>query len=254
MNVELFNRNQPFITKKEQKILTKQKVCFIGCGLASQAALLIARTGIGKIVLCDGDKVELSNLNRQAFDIGDIGENKAESLMRKILSINSNIEVEQYPVFLKKSIISNVIKDSDIVVSTVDAGPLYFEIQEYINKKGIMGIFPMNIAFGSLVFVSKNGKGDFKSLFGEKLPENNSEFFYQLYNKLKQNVPSYLSPHIEILLSGFKTNSPIPQLGLTTLLTASLITEIILAGNRAEQLLLTPRFYYFDIREFVRNG
>ena len=51
-------------------------VGWVGCGLV--------RKGIGTLYLCDGDEVELSNLNRQLFTEHDLYKNKAERLARNL--------------------------------------------------------------------------------------------------------------------------------------------------------------------------
>ena len=54
------------IGKKGQKKLSQSCFGIVGIGgLGSTCANLLARAGIGKIILVDKDKVELSNLHRQ---------------------------------------------------------------------------------------------------------------------------------------------------------------------------------------------
>ena len=61
----------------QEKILGST-VCIIGVGaIGSVAVELLARAGIGRIVLIDRDFVELNNLQRQAFDEKDVGKAKA---------------------------------------------------------------------------------------------------------------------------------------------------------------------------------
>ena len=48
-------------------------------GLGNPAALYLAAAGVGKLILADGDNIELSNLQRQMiFTENDIDQNKAE--------------------------------------------------------------------------------------------------------------------------------------------------------------------------------
>ena len=49
-------------------------------GLGSNIAVMLARTGIGKLKLIDFDRVDLSNLNRQVYDIRHLGRKKTEAL------------------------------------------------------------------------------------------------------------------------------------------------------------------------------
>ena len=78
-----------------QKKIMKSSICIIGCGgLGTTTAQYLAMTGIGKMLLIDFDKVEISNLNRQlSYLEKDIGKNKAEVLKRNIQKINPESDV-----------------------------------------------------------------------------------------------------------------------------------------------------------------
>ena len=86
----------PEIGKKGQKKLNKSTVAIVGLGaLGSVSAELLARAGIGKLILIDRDVVELSNLQRQSlFDEKDTGKPKALAAKEKINKINSDAEID----------------------------------------------------------------------------------------------------------------------------------------------------------------
>ncbi len=62
-------------------------------GLGSHIAVLLARAGVGKLFLVDFDRVELTNLNRQAYDISHLGRDKTEALTEILKKINPYLEV-----------------------------------------------------------------------------------------------------------------------------------------------------------------
>lgn len=63
-------------------------------GLGSNIALMLARTGISKLFLADFDRVDPSNLNRQAYTISQIGMKKTEAMSELIRQVNPWIELE----------------------------------------------------------------------------------------------------------------------------------------------------------------
>lgn len=81
---------------ERQRRMNRTTVVILGLGsLGSQVAYLVAAAGVGKLVLCDGDRVELSNLNRQLlYDRGDVGRMKAEAARERLLRLNPDVEVE----------------------------------------------------------------------------------------------------------------------------------------------------------------
>ncbi|MBW3084274.1 hypothetical protein KEM60_00461 [Austwickia sp. TVS 96-490-7B] len=62
-------------------------------GLGSQIAIALARTGVGHLRLVDKDLVDLSNLNRQAYDLADLGRPKTQALARHLAWINPHLDV-----------------------------------------------------------------------------------------------------------------------------------------------------------------
>ena len=62
-------------------------------GLGSQIAVMLTRAGVGKLFLVDFDRVELTNLNRQAYDISHLGRLKTEALLESLNRINPYLEV-----------------------------------------------------------------------------------------------------------------------------------------------------------------
>ncbi|MEM5812713.1 MAG: ThiF family adenylyltransferase, partial [Candidatus Aenigmatarchaeota archaeon] len=72
-----------------QKKLRKSRIAIAGCGgLGSISAQYLAMAGVGSLRLIDSDKVEVSNLNRQFFNLSDIGKPKSHCLTKRILSLN----------------------------------------------------------------------------------------------------------------------------------------------------------------------
>lgn len=75
--------------------MQQAKVAVAGLGgLGSHVAVMLTRSGIGKLKLVDFDKVELSNLNRQAYDIRHLGQKKTDALSGRLQEINPYIELE----------------------------------------------------------------------------------------------------------------------------------------------------------------
>ncbi|KZX16930.1 sulfur carrier protein ThiS adenylyltransferase ThiF [Methanobrevibacter filiformis] len=84
-------RHSPGVYNK----LKSGKVAIAGLGgLGSNIALMLARSGVGKLLLVDFDIIEPSNLNRQQYTIEDLGMFKTEAIKRIIAKINPFIDVE----------------------------------------------------------------------------------------------------------------------------------------------------------------
>ena len=87
---ERYRAQRGSLTSMEQAALLKSTVTVIGAGgLGGAVCLLLARTGVGCIIVCDGDSFDESNLNRQMLaNMTRIGTNKALAARDEIALIN----------------------------------------------------------------------------------------------------------------------------------------------------------------------
>lgn len=114
---KIFCRNIPGTTA----ILQKSCVGIAGCGgLGSNAAVTLARAGVGKLILVDFDIVEESNLNRQHFFLTDIGRLKVEALAGHLANINPRIELILHPVKIKPENVGELFSDADLLIEAFD--------------------------------------------------------------------------------------------------------------------------------------
>ncbi|MBE9568258.1 MAG: tRNA threonylcarbamoyladenosine dehydratase [Proteobacteria bacterium] len=77
-------------------------ICIVGLGgVGSWAAEALARSGVGKLTLVDGDTISKSNINRQLHALDStIGQSKAAVMCDRILQINNECEVQMIEQFI----------------------------------------------------------------------------------------------------------------------------------------------------------
>ena len=95
-------------------------VCGLG-GLGSNIAVMLARVGVGKLLLIDFDVVEPSNLNRQSYFIEDLGKLKTQALAEQIAKINPFIKVEIQSTKITPDNIPTLFEGCDIVCEAFDS-------------------------------------------------------------------------------------------------------------------------------------
>ena len=119
---EIASRQMSIVTRSEQKRFKKGKITVIGCGgIGGQTIEMLARMGIGELILVDEDSFDLSNLNRQTFSsLNEIGHTKSEVAERKVKSINSYVKVTSYNEHVDEKNVDEIIGDSDIVIDALD--------------------------------------------------------------------------------------------------------------------------------------
>jgi molybdopterin-synthase adenylyltransferase len=112
----------PELGVEGQEAISGGSVLIVGAGgLGSPAALYLAAAGVGRIVLCDGDEVDLSNLQRQLLhEDARIGENKAESGRAALARVNPLVEVQALPRRLEAEDLLAQVANVDIVLDCCD--------------------------------------------------------------------------------------------------------------------------------------
>ena len=105
-----------------QEKLNQSHALIIGAGgLGSPAALYLATSGVAKITLCDGDVVDLTNLQRQIVHRNDsVGIAKTFSARRTLLDINPDINVVAYPQRLSGDALQKLVSEADVVLDCCD--------------------------------------------------------------------------------------------------------------------------------------
>lgn len=76
-------------------------ICGLG-GLGSNIAISLARAGIGKLILIDFDRVDITNLHRQQYKADQIGRYKAEALSENLREIAPYIEIISHTIRIEE--------------------------------------------------------------------------------------------------------------------------------------------------------
>ena len=157
----------PGLTPSEcQRRLHESKVAVLGVGgLGGSAALWLASIGIGEMWLIDGDRVEISNFNRQIlYTEADIGLLKVEAATARLRAFNPAMKVTSTARRLESEVeIADFIAGADVVIDAAD-WPAH-EIERWCNSAcfelGIpyitMSHFPPIARVGPLYVPGKTG-------------------------------------------------------------------------------------------------
>lgn len=94
-------------------------ICGLG-GLGSNIAIALARAGIGKLILIDFDRVDITNLHRQQYKAEQIGLYKADALRANLNEIAPYMEVTAITARIMEDNAAQLLKDADIICEAFD--------------------------------------------------------------------------------------------------------------------------------------
>ena len=132
-------RNREAISVKEQLKLAEARVAVVGAGgLGGQVILLLARVGVGHLVVVDHDLFDETNLNRQALCSREsVGRPKSEEAVAVVRTINPGVDVTPHKAKLDDSNAREILDGSDVVVDALDNVPTRFALERAAKALGI---------------------------------------------------------------------------------------------------------------------
>lgn len=117
-----YQKNYNSISLSEQIKLLRSKVAVIGCGgLGGNILELLARLGVGEIIVIDGDKFNESNLNRQILCTEEnLKKSKVKEAAVRVRKINSSVKVKTHTLFINSKNIQEIIQGADLAIDALD--------------------------------------------------------------------------------------------------------------------------------------
>lgn len=107
--------------EKAQKSFESATVAICGLGgLGSNIAFVLARAGVGRLILIDFDKVDITNLHRQQYKANQIGMRKTEALKENLLEFAPYVTVETHTVRIDEENAETILKKADIICEAFD--------------------------------------------------------------------------------------------------------------------------------------
>ena len=135
----LFSRTESLIGVQALGRLAQSRVTVLGLGgVGGMAAEALARSGVGEIVVIDGDVISETNINRQVIALhSTIGQAKAQVMCARILDINPACKVTAKNQFLTKSDFPVLLSGSDYIVDAIDMVTVKLDLAEYCEREGL---------------------------------------------------------------------------------------------------------------------
>ncbi len=140
----------------EQKKVEKTTVFIAGAGgLGTSAAVYLAAAGFGCLRICDSDRIDLSNLNRQIlYSESDLGKPKAECLKDRLVQLNHSVRIIPLQRYIKPDSVADLVGDAEIIVDCLDNYQSRLILNQYSFRNQIplvhAGVQEM---FGQLTFI-----------------------------------------------------------------------------------------------------
>lgn len=124
----------------QEKLLASHALVIGAGGLGSPVALYLASAGVGRLTICDGDEVDLTNLQRQIVHRTDaIGWKKVDSARATLAAINPEVRVEALPERVAGERLEALVAAADVVIDGSDN----FATRHAVNRACVRCLKPL---------------------------------------------------------------------------------------------------------------
>ncbi|MBQ6098676.1 MAG: HesA/MoeB/ThiF family protein [Methanobrevibacter sp.] len=219
---EIASRQMSIVTRSEQERFKDAKITVIGCGgIGGETIEMLARMGIGELVLVDKDAFDLSNLNRQTLaSIGDLGLDKSAVAKEKVRLINPYVKVTTFNEHVDQTNIDKVIGDSNIIIDALDNVLTRVIVSRAAKEKGIPYIHgAIHGTLGQITVFLPNSEKTYEEMFN--LPSLGKDLTKETIEALKgvtSGVPPVIGPTPNLIgcLEAFEAYKIITGVGKVT--------------------------------------
>jgi adenylyltransferase/sulfurtransferase len=124
-----------------QEKLARARVLIVGTGgLGAPAAHCLGAAGVGTLTLCDPDRVDLTNLQRQIlYATGDVGRPKVAAARERLAAINPEVRVETVEARVAGTELASLVRAADIVLDCSDN----FATRHAVNRACVAAARPL---------------------------------------------------------------------------------------------------------------
>lgn len=163
-----YTRNRKTLSDEDQLKLANSCVAIVGCGgLGGYIAEELARLGVGRLVLIDGDRLEVSNLNRQIMSSEhNIGHWKVEAARDRLQSVNSEVQVEVIRGWFEEEKGPELFREVDLVCDALDSLPIRVVLEQVCHQMELPLVFASIAGWFGQIGVSLPGDFSVMRLFG----------------------------------------------------------------------------------------
>lgn len=159
--------------------LLKARVLVLGIGgLGGTVALLLARFGLGSLIMADGDYFSEDNLNRQAL-VGEnnVGEMKVQVALKELAKINAATEVVAHAGYVKEEELNSLVKGVNVAVDALDNLPSRFLLEKVCRQEKVPLVHGAVAGFSGQIMVIYPDDPGFQIIYGDpqKVPEKGIE-------------------------------------------------------------------------------
>lgn len=257
-------RNRGYIDAGSQEKIHATRVLVAGCGLGSTIAESLLRSGFVHLTLVDHDTVAAHNLNRQAYDRGDVGRRKVDALRDRLLAVFPEAKVTAVADRVNGGNAVALVKNADLVMDTIDflSLPDLIALHDAARADNTPLLSCLTAGWGAAGFYfPPKGPCTARALFG--LPASgpvDGASYTERFGGLMRALAAQLNPAIVgVMAEALKvmedgTPCPASQVAAGGAAVAALAATLAVRVATGRPVAAAPRLHLVDLDRLVETG
>jgi len=222
--------------------------------------------GFASLTLADGDTVDLSNLNRQAYSQADVGVKKVTALARRLKAINPDLTVHEHDDWITVDNAASIVAGCDMIFDTIDFLDIVAitAVHDEANRQKKTIISAVSAGWGAAACYFPPTNSDvcaFRTLFG--LPEHGSvenasyvehftHFIERIADALDPDVVAALAKALTVMEDG--TPCPAPHISAGSFGVASLAVTMAARILNGDAVVSAPNMIVANMSVIAAGG
>ena len=160
----------PEVGMDGQKKLLNATIAIVGMGgLGCPAAQSLITAGVGKLILIDGDIVELSNLHRQPlYGVDDLNRLKVEVAKERLEQLNNKAVIVPIDKYFNEENGMSFIQDANVIIDATDNIQARQLIDKFSKEANVPMVYGGLFRYeGQVAVLNVNGSSGYCELFPE---------------------------------------------------------------------------------------
>jgi sulfur carrier protein ThiS adenylyltransferase len=117
-------KEQAFFARHDPSVRAILRAATVGIagagGLGSNVAVALARAGVGRLIIADDDRIEITNLNRQQYFLSQVGRVKVLALRENLERINPFSTYVVHRRRVTRSNVASLFGEADLLIEAFD--------------------------------------------------------------------------------------------------------------------------------------
>jgi hypothetical protein len=242
------------ISHAEQVTLRTSRLLVAGCGSVGGSVVEpLVRLGLGSVVLSDPEVFELSNLNRQACYVNDMGRSKAQVLAERGRAINAQLDTRVFDEGLNEENLRDAMQGVNVVFDGIDVGMSpwsKYALHELACAEHIPVLSGIDLGGKAVVYVFDYRQRQAKPFFGKATAEAHREG--RFFDCLRwMGYSHYPADFLPIIRTRMETGKPWPQVSYCVQAMGAIGTRTILDVVMGRKV---PHVVSFDTHMKARSA